>query len=63
MPVYEYRCEKCGKQFEVIQRISDPDLRNHSELTEHQCGGTLVKVLFPPALHFKGDGWTEKVYK
>ena len=23
MPTYEYRCEKCGKRFSVIQRISE----------------------------------------
>ncbi|HXY70809.1 MAG TPA: zinc ribbon domain-containing protein [Gemmatimonadales bacterium] len=23
MPTYEYRCEKCGKRFAVIERISD----------------------------------------
>ena len=23
MPIYEYKCLKCGHQFEVIQRFSD----------------------------------------
>ena len=23
MPLYEYRCEACGHQFEVIQKFSD----------------------------------------
>ena len=23
MPTYEYRCEKCGKRFTVIERISE----------------------------------------
>jgi len=23
MPTYEYRCEKCGKRFAVVQRISE----------------------------------------
>ncbi|TLY23853.1 MAG: zinc ribbon domain-containing protein, partial [Nitrospirae bacterium] len=22
MPLYEYRCEGCGEQFEVVQRVS-----------------------------------------
>jgi putative FmdB family regulatory protein len=57
MPVYEYRCEQCGEKLEVIQKFSDADL------TEHKCGGKLVKVMSPPALIFKGSGWTEKVYK
>ncbi len=24
MPIYEYRCEACGHQLEVIQKMSDP---------------------------------------
>jgi len=23
MPTYEYRCEKCGKRFTVVERISE----------------------------------------
>jgi putative FmdB family regulatory protein len=58
MPVYEYRCEECGEEFEVRQRMND------AELTEHECGGKLVRVFnTPPALEFKGTGWTEKAYK
>jgi putative FmdB family regulatory protein len=25
MPVYEYRCEKCGKRFELLRRMQDAD--------------------------------------
>lgn len=27
MPKYEYECLKCGKQFEIEQRISDPAIK------------------------------------
>ena len=23
MPTYDYRCEKCGKRFSIVQRISE----------------------------------------
>ncbi len=23
MPIYEYKCQKCGKQFEALQGIND----------------------------------------
>lgn len=23
MPIYEYRCERCGSRFEVLQRVGD----------------------------------------
>jgi putative FmdB family regulatory protein len=57
MPLYEYRCEKCGEKVETWKGINEPDL------TEHKCGGKLSRVFSPPALQFKGTGWTEKVYK
>ncbi|MCU0248499.1 MAG: zinc ribbon domain-containing protein [Bryobacter sp.] len=25
MPMYEYRCEQCGKQFEQLRRMSEAD--------------------------------------
>jgi putative FmdB family regulatory protein len=25
MPLYEYRCRKCGKQFELLRRMADAD--------------------------------------
>jgi putative FmdB family regulatory protein len=25
MPMYEYRCQKCSKRFEVLRRMADAD--------------------------------------
>ena len=52
MPLYEYRCLKCHRHFEVIQKFSDPPLKNCQF-----CGGKIEKLIFPPAIHFKGTGW------
>jgi putative FmdB family regulatory protein len=52
MPLYEYKCQTCGKTFEVIQKFSDEPLKTHSE-----CGGVLDKVISAPAFHLKGTGW------
>ena len=52
MPTYEYRCEKCGAQFEVFQSFSDRALRRHPD-----CGGPLEKVLHPRGIVFKGSGF------
>ena len=57
MPLYEYHCDKCGEKIEVRQSYDDVDL------TEHECGGTLIKIVSVSALIFKGSGWTEKTYK
>jgi putative FmdB family regulatory protein len=52
MPLYEYKCESCGKTFETIQKFSDAPLEVHDE-----CGGKVIRLVSPSALHFKGSGW------
>ena len=52
MPIYEYRCKKCGTPLEVLLRSSDkPPTRCR------QCGGRLEKLISSPAIQFKGEGW------
>jgi putative FmdB family regulatory protein len=52
LPLYEYRCRKCGKVVEKIQKFSDPLLK-----TCESCGGKLEQVISAPAFQFKGTGW------
>ena len=53
MPLYEYKCENCGNQFEVIQKFSDPLVDKCPK-----CGGGPVHKLFSsPAIQFKGSGF------
>lgn len=52
MPTYEYRCDKCGDSFEVIQSFTDKPLRRHA-----QCGGKVEKVFHPRGVVFKGSGF------
>ncbi|MEI7639084.1 MAG: zinc ribbon domain-containing protein, partial [Syntrophus sp. (in: bacteria)] len=28
MPIYEYKCRKCGKDFELFQRMTDPAVKS-----------------------------------
>lgn len=53
MPLYEYRCESCGHQFEVIQKFSDALVA-----VCPKCGaGPVVKLMSSPAIQFKGSGF------
>src|SRR2546429_9708224 len=53
MPLYEYRCDACGRRFEKIQKFSDAPLE-----TCELCGkGPVRKLMSSPAIHFKGSGW------
>jgi putative FmdB family regulatory protein len=52
MPTYQYRCAKCGEQFEVWQSIHDDALQKHPG-----CGGSVTKVMAPAGIVLKGSGF------
>jgi putative FmdB family regulatory protein len=56
VPIYQYRCVN-GHEFEVMQRMSDDALD-----TCEVCGATASRVLFAPAIHFKGSGFHNTDY-
>jgi putative FmdB family regulatory protein len=52
MPTYQYRCAKCGEQFEIWQSIHDDALTRHPG-----CGGKVTRVLAPAGIVLKGSGF------
>ena len=58
MPIYEYSCQECGKDFEEIQKFSDPPI----ELCP--CCGSLEakRKVSVSAFHLKGGGWYKDGY-
>ena len=52
MPLYDYRCHKCGETFEVRQKFADELLKVHEG-----CGGEVERLISAPALQFKGTGF------
>ena len=52
MPLYEYRCAKCGDVFEVIQKFADAPLTVHPE-----CGGSVERLISRSGFSLKGSGW------
>ncbi len=53
MPIYTYRCEECGIQFEQYQKFTDEPLTVCPE-----CGEpSLHKVYSPAGIIFKGSGF------
>lgn len=53
MPVYTYRCDNCGVQFDRRQTLADPLLKVCPD-----CGKkTLHKVYTPVGIVFKGSGF------
>jgi len=52
MPLYEYRCAKCGEKFEVLQKFSDTPLTVHEA-----CGGAVERLISRSGFSLKGSGW------
>ncbi|HEY1991852.1 MAG TPA: zinc ribbon domain-containing protein [Gammaproteobacteria bacterium] len=59
MPIYEYQCQACGHQLEVLQKVSDTPLK--------KCPGCgkpkLHKLMSAPSFRLKGGGWYETDFK
>ena len=53
MPIYTYRCENCGIQFEKQQSFSEQSLVRCPECSKK----TLRKVYLPVGIVFKGSGF------
>jgi putative FmdB family regulatory protein len=53
MPIYTYRCETCGVQFDRRQSFTDQPLTTCPECNKK----SLRKVIAPVGIVFKGSGW------
>ena len=53
MPIYTYRCNNCGVQFERHQKFSEPSLKRCPECSKN----TLRKIYLPVGIVFKGSGF------
>ena len=59
MPIYEYRCNTCGYELEVMQKLSDPELSGCPS-----CGRPeLKKLISAVGFRLKGGGWYETDFK
>jgi len=52
VPLYEYKCLKCGRHTEKIEPVAGPHLKKCPH-----CGGKVESVITAPAIKFKGSGW------
>jgi putative FmdB family regulatory protein len=61
MPTYEYECQKCGKTFDVFQKMSDALLK---ECPDKNCKGALKRLIGGGAgFIFKGSGFYATDYR
>ena len=66
MPIYEYRCQKCGFKFEIKQKVDEnpPSCDNVvvSGSVERKCGGICEKLISKSSFVLKGGGWYKDGY-
>ena len=58
MPVYEYLCDKCEREFEVEQRITEDPLRS----CPHCRSRKLRRLISQTSFVLKGSGWYSDLY-
>jgi putative FmdB family regulatory protein len=59
MPIYEYRCNLCGQEHVVLQKVTEPPLTDCPS-----CGKPgLQKLLTAAGFHLKGGGWYATDFK
>lgn len=59
MPLYEYRCDTCGHEFEALQKMNDEPLIHCPACDE----SALRKLVSAAGFRLKGDGWYETDFK
>lgn len=59
MPIYEYKCDACGYQHEVIQKISDAPLVECPKCAQPK----LRKLVSAAGFRLSGSGWYETDFK
>jgi len=52
MPIYEYHCDACGKEFEEMQKFSDAPIDKCP-----LCGGHAHRLISHSSFVLKGTGW------
>ncbi len=52
MPIYEYKCKKCGCEFEVFHKMSDAEVKNCKF-----CHGPVSKLISLSSFQLQGSGW------
>ncbi len=57
MPIYEYRCVRCGHQFDVTHAVGKTRARCE------KCGGAVRRVFTSVGIIFKGSGFHVNDYR
>jgi putative FmdB family regulatory protein len=59
MPIYEFECGECGKRFDRLQKLSDPDPTDCPACSKQ----AVRRRVTAPSFRLAGSGWYETDFK
>jgi putative FmdB family regulatory protein len=59
MPIYDFKCQVCNKEFEMILKM-DEDIARYPGCENGDC--SVKKVISTSSFHLKGAGWYKTDY-
>ena len=59
MPIYEYKCQKCGHALEVMAKVSDP---SPAKCERCAAENTMERLVSRTNFQLKGGGWYSDLY-
>ena len=62
MPIYEYKCENCGHEFEEMLHFSERDNPLITPCPFPTCAGKVHLKMSLGSFHLKGAGWAKDGY-
>lgn len=63
--IYEYGCDICGKELEVVQKLNDPEPicdHENSDFFNKEKPTKMKKMISKTSFALKGDGWYSSGY-
>ena len=68
MPIYQYKCLKCGDEAEHLMKLNDPNpvciesLKTENPKVLERCDGETKKIMSRSEFHLKGECWASDGY-
>jgi len=62
MPLYEYKCDRCGIVREIQQKLDEKPNIVCPMFEKTMCVGLMIKIMSAGSFSLKGKGWSRDGY-
>lgn len=59
MPIYEYKCNNCGHEYDLLQKMGEPPIVECEKCHKNSA----QRLVSAPGFQLKGTGWYETDFK